>query len=240
MSDAFSTTVPGRPVARPAATLDVELVGDLICPFCYLGKRRVDRAIHSVRGPSTLGFYPFQLNPGMPARGEAFDDYLAQRFGSRAAIQPVLDRLQAEGRDAGIEYQFDRLERVPNTLPAHQVIELADSKGQDPMPLVEAFMEAYLSRGQDIGKRDIIVDIAGRHGLEADQVTAAIDDDHLRGSVVDKEKRIRASGVGAVPGFLMNRRLLLVGAQEIDDIVAGFDRAMFGDEDGNEVRAPLH
>lgn len=240
MSDTFSATVPGKPVARPQATLDVELVGDLICPFCYLGKRRVDDAIRSVRGPSHVGFYPFQLNPEMPDAGEPFEDYLAQRFGSRAAIQPVLDRLRAEGREAGIEYRFDRLERVPNTLPAHQVIELADSKGRDTMPLVEGFMSAYLSHGENIGRRDVIVDVARKHGLDPDQVVAAIEDEHLRASVVDKEQRIRASGVNGVPGVLMNRRLLLVGAQATDDIVAGFDRAMFGDADGNAVAAPLH
>ena len=240
MSDTFSATVPGSPVARPQASLDVELVGDLICPFCYLGKRRVDDAIRSVHGPSRLGFYPFQLNPDMPDAGEAFEDYLAQRFGSPAAIQPVLDRLQAEGREAGIDYRFDRLERVPNTLPAHQVIELADSKGHDPMPLVEGFMSAYLTHGEDIGRRDVIVNVAREHGLDPDQVVAATEDDHLRASVIDKERRIRASGVSGVPGVLMNRRLLLVGAQETDDIVAGFDRAMFGDADGNAVLAPLH
>ena len=240
MSEAFPNLLPGSPDVTPPATLSVELVGDLICPFCYLGKRRLDEAWRYVHGPIAVGWYPFQLNPSMPSEGESFESYLAQRFGSPAAIQPVLDRLQAEGRQVGIEFRFDRLSHVPNTLPVHQVIQLAESRGMDVMPLVDDFMTAYLTDGLDIGEPDVIAAIAEGYGLDRDAVLQAISDEALRDEVLVREESIRDSGINGVPGFLMNRRLLLVGAQEIAGIVQGFDRAMFGDEDGKPVDAPLH
>ncbi len=240
MSEAFPNLITANTDVTPPATLNVELVGDLICPFCYLGKRRLDEAKRYVHGPITVGWYPFQLNPAMPPEGEPFDAYLAKRFGSQGAIQPVLDRLQSEGRDVGIEFRFDRLKHVPNTLPVHQVIQLAESRGMDVMPVVETFMFAYLSEGLDIGDADVIAELVAGYGLDRDLVLQTIADESVRDEVLIREETIRDSGISGVPGFLMNRRLLLVGAQEISGIVQGFDRAMFGDADGKPLEAPLH
>ena len=93
MSEQRPDIATPRVEQQPAATLNVELVGDVICPFTYLGKRRLDRAIRHVHGPASLGWYPFQLNPDMPSQGQPFDDYINSRFGSVAAIQPVLKLL---------------------------------------------------------------------------------------------------------------------------------------------------
>ncbi|MEM9402549.1 MAG: DsbA family oxidoreductase [Pseudomonadota bacterium] len=240
MSEAFPNQITGNTDVTPPATLNVELVGDVICPFCYLGKRRLDEATRFVHGPITVGWYPFQLNPTMPPEGESFESYLAQRFGSQGAIQPVLDRLRSEGRDVGIDFRFDRLTHVPNTLPVHQVIQLAESRGMDVMPIVETFMAAYLTDGLDIGDADVIASLVAHHGLDRDSVVHTVADDAARDEVLVREETIRDSGISGVPGFLMNRRLLLVGAQEISGIVQGFDRAMFGDADGKPVEAPLH
>ncbi len=241
MSETLQNLVPGQSELAPPATLTVDLVGDVICPFTYLGKRRLDEAMSYVHGPVKRGWYPFQLNPDMPEEGESFEAYLASRFGSQAAIQPVLDRLQAEGRDVGIEYDFDAIRHVPNTLPVHQVIQLAEQRGHDDvLPMVEAFMEAYLARGENIGDEAVIVEIARRFRLSADDVRSAMTDELSRKAVQTREEHIRETGITGVPGFLMNERLLLVGVQEIPGIVAGFDRAMFGDADGKPVEAPVH
>lgn len=226
--------------AAPMATLQVELVGDLICPFTYLGKRRLDKAVSYVHGPLSLGWYPFQLNPGMPEQGESFDSYMASRFGSVAAVQPVLDRLRAEGRDVDLEFRFDRLTHVPNTLPVHQLVQHAADRDMDVLSLVESFMASYLTDGEDIGDRDVIIDIAEGHGLSRAETVRVLDDSQLRQTVVGMEEQIRDSGITGVPGFLMNRRLLLVGVQEVPGIIEGFDRAMFGDAEGQPVAAPLH
>ena len=212
----------------PTATLHVEVIADLVCPFCYLGKRRLDTALDAVGGPSEVTWYPYQLNPDMPDEGMPFDAYLARRFGNPAAVQPALDRLNAEGRREGIAFRFDRLEHVPNTLRAHQLLQLAGQEGRDQTPIAEDLMRAFFEHGEDIGKRDVLLDIARRHGLAEEAVIVNWADDAARQVIRSREAQVRASGLSGVPGFLLNRRLLVVGAQSAENLINAFDQAMFG------------
>ena len=233
------TTSIVRAPDRVAATaaLHVEVIADLICPFCFLGKRRLDAALTAVEGPSDVSWYPYQLNPDMPAAGMSFDDYLARRFGNPANIQPVLDTLAAEGRREGIDFRFDKLAHVPNTLPAHQLMHLAETEGKDQSALAEDLMAGFFERGANIGETDVLVATAARHGLGADAVRQAVTDDQVRQIVLSREAQVRSSGMSGVPGYLLNRRLLVVGAQDRDALINAFDRAMFG-EGGDEILSP--
>jgi len=226
-------------IGQPAA-LSVDFIGDLVCPFSFLGKRRLDEAVSYVHGPLSVNWYPYQINPDIPTDGQSFDQYIEARFGSIDAIQPVLDRLQDEGRDLGIDYRFDRLTRIPNTLGIHQFLQVAENERADVMRLVDELMSAYLTDGEDIDDRDLIVTLGEKYGLRSDIVVPALNDEKTRDTVLAREQQIRDSGMSGVPAYLMNRRLLLVGAQEVSSIVEGFDRAMFGDEDGQPVEATLH
>jgi predicted DsbA family dithiol-disulfide isomerase len=114
---------------RSLATLEVDMIADLVCPWCYLGKRRLDDALLAVHGPTTLTWYPFQLNPDMPASGMPFDEYLAHKFGNPDALQPALNELVTAGKAEGINFRFDRMNRVPNTLNAHRLMRLAETEG---------------------------------------------------------------------------------------------------------------
>ena len=214
------------------------MIADLICPFCYLGKRRLDDALRAVQGPSDVSWYPYQLNPDMPAEGMSFDAYLSRRFGNPANIQPVLDSLTAEGRNAGIVFDFARLTHVPNTLPAHQLMHLAETEGKDQSALAEDIMAAFFERGDDVGDVDVLVSVAGRHGLAADSVRQAVGDEKVREIVLAREAQVRSSGMSGVPGYLLNRRLLVVGAQSTETMINAFDRAMFG-EGGDEITSPV-
>ncbi|MDX1500422.1 MAG: DsbA family oxidoreductase [Woeseiaceae bacterium] len=228
-----------RPGLRQGA-LQVEVIADLVCPFCYLGKRRLDTALEAVRGPREISWYPYQLNPDMPVGGMAFDAYLAQRFGNAANIQPVLDGLAREGRAEGIEFRFDRLRHVPNTLAAHQLMQLAGTEHRDQTALAEALMRAFFEQGEDIGDHEFLVDVASRYALAADSVRAALDDADVRQNVLSREAQVRASGMSGVPGYLLNRRLLVVGAQPADTMINAFDQAMFGEGDDALEPASLH
>jgi predicted DsbA family dithiol-disulfide isomerase len=233
-------TARGDDRSALAASLHVEVIADLICPFCFLGKRRLDAALEAVRGPRDVSWYPYQLNPDMPAAGMSFDDYLSRRFGNPANIQPVLDGLVAEGQGEGIRFRFDKIGHVPNTLPAHQLMQLAETRGKDQTRLAESLLRAFFERGENIGAADILVEIAGWHGLDADSVRRAIGDGTTRQIVLAREAQVRASGLSGVPGFLLNRRLLVVGAQPTDVLIGAFDQAMFGDGDDDLPRAALH
>jgi predicted DsbA family dithiol-disulfide isomerase len=224
----------------PAAALHVEVIADLVCPFCYIGKRRLDQAMQAVQGPSEISWHPYQLNPEMPESGMSLEDYLSMRFGSPANVQPVLDQLAADARDEGIDFRFDRIEHVPNTLRAHQLMYLAESQRKDQSALAEELMTAFFHRGEDIGDREILVALGARHGLLPDDIDRVIQEDSARQIVLSREAQVRSSGIAGVPGFLLNRRLLVIGAQDTDTLVNAFDRAMFGEGNDAIVSPALH
>ena len=131
MSGILANVLPNEERFSANEALHVEVIADLACPFCFLGKRRLDKALQAVQGPSEVSWYPWQLNPELPKEGEAYSDFLTQRFGSVENIQPILDGLVAEGRAEGIDFRFDKLERLPNTLMAHQLMYQAEVEGKD-------------------------------------------------------------------------------------------------------------
>ncbi|MDH3533444.1 MAG: DsbA family oxidoreductase [Gammaproteobacteria bacterium] len=222
------------------AALHVEVIADLICPFCYLGKRRLDRALCAVQGPSEVHWYPYQLNPDMPAAGIAFDAYVARRFGNPANIQPVLDSLTTEGRREGIRFRFDKVRHVPNTLPVHQLMQLSEAEGGNQSALAEDLMAAFFERGEDIGDTEVLVASGARHGLDAAAVRRALADERIRQIVLSREAQVRGSGMAGVPGYLLNRRLLVVGAQGTETLINAFDRAMFGEGDDGLLSPAVH
>jgi predicted DsbA family dithiol-disulfide isomerase len=233
---------PTGPERAPAGTaaLHVEVIADLVCPFCYIGKRRLDQAMQAVQGPSDISWYPYQLNPDMPETGLSLEDYLSMRFGSPANVQPVLDQLSADARRENIDLRFDRIEHVPNTLLAHQLMYLAEMQRKDQSALAEELMSAFFGRGEDIGNREILVELGGRHGLPAADIERVMDDDGVREAVLSREAQVRSSGIAGVPGFLLNRRLLVIGAQDEDTLVNAFDRAMFGEGNDAVISPALH
>lgn len=240
MSQTLSNIVRTNDRVAATAALHVEVIADLICPFCFLGKRRLDAAMHAVQGPSEVSWYPYQLNPDMPEQGMSFDEYLAQRFGNPANIQPVLNTLVAEGDREGINFRFDKLTHVPNTLPAHQLMHLAETMGKEQSELAEDLMTAFFKRGANIGDTDVLVAIAADNGIDADAVRQAVNDEKIRQIVLSREAQVRSSGMSGVPGYLLNRRLLVVGAQDKDTLINAFDRAMFGEGDDEIIPPAVH
>ena len=240
MSETFSNIVRSKKPAAPVAELRVEVIADLICPFCYLGKRRLDDAMRAVQGPSAVSWYPYQLNPDMPAAGMGFEEYLRHRFGDPANIEPVLNELAREGLREGILFRFDKLEHVPNTLPVHQLMHFAEASGKNQTALAEDLMSAFFERGENIGDRDVLVELSRPHGLGAAEVAQAVEDEHTRQIVLSREAQARATGMSGVPGFLVNRRLLVIGAQGQESLVSAFDRAMFGEGSDPLVSPTLH
>jgi predicted DsbA family dithiol-disulfide isomerase len=237
----FARSRPTGPQYGPAAAaLYVEVIADLVCPFCYIGKRRLDQAMQAVQGPSDVSWYPYQLNPDMPETGMSLDGYLSMRFGSPENVQPALDQLSADARREAIDLRFDRIEHVPNTLLAHQLMYLAEMQRKNQRALAEELMSAFFGRGEDIGDREILVELGARHGLLPMDIEQVMDDDSARKVVLSREAQVRSSGIAGVPGFLLNRRLLVIGAQDKDTLVNAFDRAMFGEGNDAVISPALH
>lgn len=226
--------------AGSLALLQVDVIADIVCPWCYLGKRRLDDALLAVHGPSAVTWYPFQLNPEIPEAGMGFEEFLASRFGDPVALQPVLAELTAAGRAEGINFRFERITRIPNSLNAHRLMKLAEAKGANVLEVAETLLKAFFEEGEDISARDVLVAIGERCGLGAQAVIRTLDDDATRQAVLAQEEQVRESGVSGVPDFLINKRLFVIGAHSTENLVAVFDRAMFGEESDQPVSPTVH
>lgn len=240
MSEILSNLARSDDRLAPRASLNVEVIADFVCPFCFIGKRRFDEALKAVQGPSEVSWYPFQLNPEIPANGLPFDVYLTRRFGNPANVEPVLQHVTAEGKALGIDFRFDKLRHVPNTLAVHQLMYLAETSELDQSSLADNLMSAFFEQGRNIGDRGELIDIATAHGISAQVLTEALENEQQKQIVLTREGQVRGSGIAGVPGYLINRRLLVVGAQTTDTFVNAFDQAMFG-EGADSLSSPaLH
>ena len=229
----------GDPRKSPA-TLQVDVIADLICPWCYLGKKRLDDALAAVHGPSIVTWFPFQLNPTMPEGGMPLDEYLATRFGDPEKLAPGLEELKAAGRSQGIDFRFDRIDSVPNTLNAHRLMSLAEQKGADTSLLAERVLRGFFSEGLDISNPDVLADFGETCNLGRVEVLTTLGDERTRSLVLGQEAQVRQSGVTGVPDFLVNKRLFVVGAQRTENLVNVFDRVMFGEESDLPVSPTVH
>ena len=225
---------------HPAATLQVDVIADLICPWCYLGKKRLDNALTAVHGPSLVTWYPFQINPTMPVEGMPFEDYLAIKFGDPEKLEPGLAALTAAGDAEGVKFRFDKMSQVPNTLNAHRVMKLAEEERIDTSGLAENILQGFFEKGLNIADRDVLLEIGAASGLTASAINKTLEDDISSRIVASQEAQVRQSGVTGVPDFLVNKRLFVVGAQSTENLVTVFDRVMFGEESDQPVSPIVH
>jgi predicted DsbA family dithiol-disulfide isomerase len=198
-------------------TVRIDVISDVVCPWCFIGQRRLARALELLRegadeAPEVeVVWHPFQLNPQLPLEGVERSEYVALKFGSRG--QEIYGRVAAVGRGVGIDFAFDRIVRQPNTVPAHQLIDLAQQQGrQDEM--VEALFRGYFLDGVDLTQAGNLVVLAAQAGLEPGMTRACLEDSKQRQAVLDADARARALGVSGVPFFIFGQRLAVSGAQE--------------------------
>ncbi len=187
-------------------TLTLQIFSDVICPWCFIGKRRLERALDELdlRATAEITWLPFELNPDMPEGGMARADYRARKFGRERS--ETLDREMTErGRDEGIAFAFDRVTRTPSTRKAHRLIMQANRAGRGDA-VKEALLAAYFEQALDVGDDDVLLDLATRHGLERADAAAAIRDPALDREVAALERRAAEIGVSGVPFFVLDGR----------------------------------
>lgn len=200
------------------ADLNIDIVSDVVCPWCYIGKRRLELALElrRTRQPEAeapqVTWRPFQLNPGLSAAGVARAEYLARKFGT-AHAQQIYAHVTAVGREVGIPFAFDRIVRQPNTLAAHSLIRLAQTHGvQD--AVVEALFRAYFVDAVDLTDSGQLCDIVAAAGLERDAAVRCLADDAARGEIAAEDGQARARGIEGVPFFIFNGSHAVSGAQD--------------------------
>jgi predicted DsbA family dithiol-disulfide isomerase len=205
-------------------SLAVDVISDVICPWCYVGKRRLEKATAAIGGPVAVRWLPFQLNPAMPKEGVSRREYRTKRFGSWERSRELDARVVAAGEAEGIHFAFDRIERTPNTLDAHRLVWLAERQGvQD--AVVEALFRAYFTEGRDIGKRQTLLDVVAGAGLDRDGAEAVLNGDGGLEAVKEADalaRRFRAEGV---PFFIIDGTFTLSGAQQPEAFHEALKRA---------------
>ena len=196
--------------------LSIDIISDVVCPWCFIGKRRLEAALELYRqrlpkAPAPeIAYHPFELNPDIPREGIPRADYIAKKFGARG--YSAHDRLVHAGAQLGIPFAFDRITRQPNTLAAHALIESARRQGVQG-GVKEALMQAFFVDGLDLTDTETLVRVASQAGLERKQAKAAVVDEELRRAVAEEEENARRMGVQGVPFFIFNNRLSVEGAQ---------------------------
>ena len=201
----------------------LDILSDPICPWCYIGKARLDRALDARPAhPFVIAWHPFQLNPTMPAGGMDRRIYLETKFGSpEAAVRaylPVAEQAEA----AGLHIDFAAMTRTPNTLDAHRLIHWAGIEGRQ-TEMVSALFQAYFTEGRDIGDVDTLADLADAAGMDAALVHRLLASDADRDEIIARDQAARAMGVTAVPTFIVAGQHAVPGAQPGDTRLAVID-----------------
>lgn len=208
--------------------LTVDVISDVICPWCYIGKRRLEKAIARHGGSVTVHWLPFQLNPSMPKEGISRREYRTGKFGSWERSQELDARVAAEGKAEGIDFAFDQIERTPNTLDAHRLIWLAEKEGvQD--AVVERLFRAYFIDGRDISNRLELIDVVAEAGLAREKADAVLNSDEGMAAIREAEERSRRFQVDGVPFFIVNDKITLSGAQQPETFLEAFKQAAGND-----------
>jgi predicted DsbA family dithiol-disulfide isomerase len=201
----------------------IDIFSDTVCPWCFIGKRHLEQALTETGiADAVIQWHAFQLNPDMPAGGLDRKTYLAEKFGADAE-QRIHARLDNAGRSAGIEFQFDKIIRSPNTLDSHRLIRLATNQGKQDAA-VEALFRAYFIEGQDIGDRQVLLAIARTLELSGDLATW-FDSPAESDTVRHEDHTARRLGISGVPFFIFERRHALSGAQPVDVLVRALHTA---------------
>ena len=210
--------------------LNLEIVSDLVCPWCFIGLRRLDIAVAAIHAkyPDVAivqRWRPFFLNPDTPPAGEPYLPFLINKFGSREAVDALFQRIRDAGAAYGISYHFERIALRANTLDAHRLIHRAQQQG-DARPLVERLFVGQFQLGEHLGDPAILTAIARECGYDGPAVADYLASDADRETVRAAERDARSWGVRAVPTFIVDRRIMVPGAEDPAILVAAIEQAL--------------
>jgi predicted DsbA family dithiol-disulfide isomerase len=206
--------------------LKIEVISDSICPWCYVGKRRLERAV-ALLGNSLIEveWKPFQLNPTMPREGMNRREYRTRKFGSWEHSRMLDAQVRAAGAEVGILFAHDKIERTPNTLASHQLIWLAGYYGRQDA-VVEAIFREYFCQGRDIGEPAVLLELGLSAGLTRDEIERRLDNPETSEAVLREEAKVRRLAVRGVPTFVVNGVPLASGAQPEAALASAFREAV--------------
>ena len=232
MSTAQNTMqVPGN-----QSPLTIDIVSDVVCPWCFIGKRKLEAALQLPAAanlpPVHIRWHPFQLNPDLPQEGMPRKQYLEDKFGGPERAKQIYARVGAAGEAVGLKLNFDAIERQANTLSAHALIAYAqahpsnDADNQLGNDIKERILNAYFVEGRFVGSIDVLVDIAVAAGLNAEEVRTHLNLPQTRQDVSHAEAQARQMGISGVPFFIFNQKVAVPGAQDPEALLSAMQQAL--------------
>ena len=202
----------------PLKPLQIDIVSDVVCPWCYIGKKRIEDALALASDvPVHVNWRPFFLNPWVPREGISRDEYLTAKFGSPEAYKGIAGRVVQAAAEEGLEYHSDRVKRQPNTIDCHRLIHWAEADGKAAQ-MKQRLMELYFRDGGDLISTDVLVQAAADIGMDADSVRRRLGTDEDVELISGHAQEASEKGISGVPTFVFAGKYAVSGAQPADQL----------------------
>lgn len=216
------------------STLAVDFVVDFVCPWCFLGHHRLKAALAALQQDQPglrvqTHWLPFFLNPDTPSQGEPYRPFLEAKFGGARQVDALFDQLRSAAAEDGLTFNFEGIQLRANTLRAHRLIYMAQSGGESPARIAalgDALFRAYFCEGRDIGDVETLIDLAADAGISRTGAAALLASDKGSNEVRKMAENVRRMGIDSVPATLLQRSLLVSGAQSVSAIGAACLQAL--------------
>jgi len=206
--------------------LPIDVVSDVVCPWCYVGKKRLERALALRPQVQTeVRWLPFFLDPTVPREGMPRIDYISRKFGTSEKVTPGHKRLTLLGEELGIEFHFEKIERQPNTIDAHRVIGWAQEAGKAG-PVVDRLFAMFFTEGADLSDREVIVEAGRACGLDAQSLRRDLASDRDVLAIERQATAASVGGIGGVPFFVFGKKVAVAGAHEPEALASAIDQAL--------------
>ncbi len=210
--------------------MEIDIIFDTVCPWCYIGKRRLEMAL-SMRPQIKVkpNWRPFLLNPEMPPEGIDRTAYLVKKFGSESRVSRIYGAIGEAGLSVEIDFAFDRIDKTPNSVDSHRLVRFAHERGLADEVAEALFVEFFIN-GRDIGDLRVLTEIGAANGLDAQEVGAYLETDADVRAIHDENVRAHRLGINGVPSFAFNEKFVISGAQEPQVLVRMLDAALATEE----------
>ena len=204
--------------------IELDIFSDTVCPWCFIGKKRLENALKKYTNLEIKQTWrPFQLNPGMPPDGMDRQEYLISKFGSADAAKTVYENIYEEGIKEGINFNFDQIDLTPNSFNSHRLLALAYKQNIQESVLNSLF-ESYFINGKDIGDPNILLEIAVKHKIDAEEFKNYLSDQENIEPLANEEIQARKMGINSVPTFIINKQIVISGAQTSENFELIFEK----------------
>jgi predicted DsbA family dithiol-disulfide isomerase len=229
----FSSNLEETPMPAPTlapapdqtSALPIDVVSDVVCPWCFIGKRRLEKAIAlKPEIPVTVRYRPYFLNPWVPRAGISRTEYLTTKFGSVDRYKANAQRIVLAARQDGLTYNLDAIARQPNTLDCHRLIKWSGESG-DPARMKQRLMDLYFTEGADLSDNEVLVGAARDCGMDGDRVRARLASDEDVEAVSREAEQAKEAGIDGVPCFILGGSFAVSGAQSPEYLADAIARA---------------